>query len=171
MSRFVAAVAMAAFVSAQDPGSAIIRPGVAWFDTDNNRMYAGGANLYEEAGTYYLVGEGNKTHEDCSSCFNLYSSPDLATWSECTDARQESTGTRRRGGLVGVTIHGRLVVVPKRCAARLSSSIVGTLRTRDMPTWAAILPPSRDSAVCASRVRVVRRPERVHSASGAAAVQ
>ena len=34
---------------------------------------------------YYFVGEGNKTLPpksggDCSSCFNLYSSPDLASW-------------------------------------------------------------------------------------------
>jgi len=53
---------------------------VPWFDTDGNRIYAGGANMYLESGRYYLVGEGNKTHEDCSECFNLYSSTDLETW-------------------------------------------------------------------------------------------
>jgi hypothetical protein len=37
--------------------------------------------MYLEDGVYYLVGEGKKTLSgDISACFNLYSSPDLATW-------------------------------------------------------------------------------------------
>ena len=58
----------------------VIRSGVAWFDTAGDRMYAGGANLYFENGVYYLVGEGQKVHADCSECFNLYSSKDLGNW-------------------------------------------------------------------------------------------
>jgi len=60
MSRFLAAAAAAAAALAQDPSTSIIRPGVAWLDTDGNRIYAGGANIYEEAGTFYLIGEGKK---------------------------------------------------------------------------------------------------------------
>ena len=30
----------------------VIRSGVAWFDTAGNRIYAGGANIYFENGTY-----------------------------------------------------------------------------------------------------------------------
>jgi len=29
------------------------------------------------AARFYMVGEGNKTHEDCSDGFNMYSSPSL----------------------------------------------------------------------------------------------
>ena len=42
-------------------------------------MYFGGANLYEENGLYYLVGEGEKVG-GISGCFNFYRSPDLSTW-------------------------------------------------------------------------------------------
>lgn len=34
--------------------------GVPWFDTDGHRIYAGGANMYQENGRFYIVGEGNK---------------------------------------------------------------------------------------------------------------
>jgi hypothetical protein len=74
------ALAAAALVSAQDPADSVIHPGVPWFDTDNNRVYAGGANLFEEGGVYYMIGEGKKVLSDCSACFNLYSSSDLVTW-------------------------------------------------------------------------------------------
>jgi len=30
-----------------NPETAVIKPGVAWYDTDGNRIYAGGANLIE----------------------------------------------------------------------------------------------------------------------------
>jgi hypothetical protein len=83
MRAAVLAAVCAALCAAQSPETGVIRPGQAWFDTDGNRMYAGGANLYEENGVFYLVGEGNKTMSDCSECFNLYSSKDLQTWSEC----------------------------------------------------------------------------------------
>jgi len=60
--------------------SAVIKPGQPWFDTSGNRIYAGGAGIYTENGLYYWVGEGNKVYQDLSEQFNLYSSPDLATW-------------------------------------------------------------------------------------------
>lgn len=69
--------------SSVSPQDTIIRPGVPVFDTDGNRLYAGGANMwYEQAdGLYYLIGEGKKTLSGvCSACFNLYSSPDLNAW-------------------------------------------------------------------------------------------
>jgi hypothetical protein len=65
------------------PQDTIIRPGVPVFDTDGNRLYAGGANIwFEQADSlYYLIGEGKKTLPGvCSDCFNLYSSPDLSAW-------------------------------------------------------------------------------------------
>lgn len=44
-------------------------------------MYAGGANMYLEDGTYYMIGEGKKVlGQDLSACFNLYSTTDLSTW-------------------------------------------------------------------------------------------
>lgn len=42
-------------------------------------MYFGGANMFEENGLYYLVGEGEKVG-GISGCFNFYRSPDLLTW-------------------------------------------------------------------------------------------
>ena len=69
-----------------NPETAVITPGVAWFDTDGNRIYAGGANLIEEGGKFYLVGESEKvlgsnlSDPDLSECFNLYVSEDLAAW-------------------------------------------------------------------------------------------
>ncbi len=58
-SLFFASLLCATIV-AQSPEKSIIRPGQAWFDTDGNRIYAGGANIYTENGVYYLVGEGKK---------------------------------------------------------------------------------------------------------------
>ena len=78
----IAAIVASRLATAQVENSKI-HPGVPWMDTSGNRVYAGGGNLYFEDGLYYLVGEGNKLHEDCSECFNQYSSPDLVTWSEC----------------------------------------------------------------------------------------
>ena len=46
------------FAAAQGPENSVIRSGVPWFDTNGNRVYAGGANLYAENGVYWLVGEG-----------------------------------------------------------------------------------------------------------------
>lgn len=46
--------------AAADPADAVIRSGVPWYDTDGNRMFAGGANMYVEDGVYYLIGEGKK---------------------------------------------------------------------------------------------------------------
>eukprot|EP01048_Picozoa_sp_COSAG05_P009644 COSAG05_NODE_803_length_7215_cov_20.387858_1_plen_879_part_10 len=60
-------------------GHTVIRSGVPWYDTEGKRMYFGGANLYEENGLYYLVGEGEKVG-GISGCFNFYRSPDLSTW-------------------------------------------------------------------------------------------
>ena len=42
-------------------------------------MYFGGANMFEENGMYYLVGEGKKVG-GISECFNFYRSLDLSTW-------------------------------------------------------------------------------------------
>jgi hypothetical protein len=54
---------------------------VPLFDTKGDRLYAGGANMWRENGTFWLVGEGRKTEPGvCSACINLYSSPDLAAW-------------------------------------------------------------------------------------------
>ena len=61
------------------PLDAIIRNGVPWYDTDGKRMYFGGANMYQEADVYYLVGSGEKV-ADLSECFNLYRSTDLQAW-------------------------------------------------------------------------------------------
>lgn len=47
---------------------------------DGNRVYAGGANLYEEGGIFYLTGEGKKVFSDCSGCLNQYSTTDFMTW-------------------------------------------------------------------------------------------
>ena len=65
---------------AQGPENSVIRSAVPWIDTDGNRIYAGGANVFFEAGVYWLIGEGKKVLADCSQCFNLYKSTDLATW-------------------------------------------------------------------------------------------
>ena len=68
-------------LAAQGPEDSVIRSGVPWFDTNGNRVYAGGANLYAENGVYWLVGEGKKVlGSDISQCFNLYNSTDLVTW-------------------------------------------------------------------------------------------
>ena len=74
---------LAALVGARAaaPEDAVLRPGVPLFDTDGNRLYAGGANLFLDGGVFYLVGEGRKTLPSaCSECLNLYSSVDLASW-------------------------------------------------------------------------------------------
>ena len=71
------AVALSAAVLAlaqAPPEGGAITPGVAWTDTSGNRVYAGGADVVYEAGRFWMVGEGNKTMQDCSECFNLYSS-------------------------------------------------------------------------------------------------
>ena len=81
MLRFLAASLLALGCLAQGPETAVIRPGVPWYDTSGNRIYAGGANMYLEDGVYYLVGEGKKVLSgDCSDCFNMYKSTDLQTW-------------------------------------------------------------------------------------------
>jgi len=49
-------------VASQSPENSIIYPGQAWFDTDGNRIYAGGSNIYHENGIYYLIGEGKKVY-------------------------------------------------------------------------------------------------------------
>jgi hypothetical protein len=44
-------------------------------------MYVGGANIYQENGVFYLVGEGKKVLSgDCSSEFTFYNSTDLVHW-------------------------------------------------------------------------------------------
>ena len=50
----------AAAAAAAGPETAVIRSGVPWYDTDGNRVFAGGANMYVEGGVYYLIGEGKK---------------------------------------------------------------------------------------------------------------
>ena len=68
-------------VFGQSPETSVIRSAVPWVDTSGARIYAGGANLYEEDGIFYLVGEGKKVLSgDCSDCFNLYKSVDLEHW-------------------------------------------------------------------------------------------
>ena len=74
------AAAAAGAASAASPEDAVLRPGVPMFDTRGKRIYAGGANLYEEAGVYYLTGEGEKVLSDCSECIVMYKSVDLASW-------------------------------------------------------------------------------------------
>ena len=69
-----------AVAAAQSPEDSVIRSGVPWVDTSGNRIYAGGANLFQESGVFWLVGEGKKVLADCSECFNLYNSTDLVTW-------------------------------------------------------------------------------------------
>lgn len=65
----------------QSSETGIILPGQEWLDTNGSRVYAGGANVVWEPSVsrFFMVGEGNKTHQDCSECFNLYSSPDLSS--------------------------------------------------------------------------------------------
>jgi hypothetical protein len=80
-SAFALASCAAALAARASPEDAVIRSGVPWFDTDGNRIYAGGANLFLEDGTFYLVGEGKKVVSgDNSACFNFYKSSDLAAW-------------------------------------------------------------------------------------------
>ncbi len=62
-----AAVAGPGTAAAAGPETAVIRSGVPWFDTDGNRVYAGGANMYVEGGVYYLIGEGKKVLSGVSS--------------------------------------------------------------------------------------------------------
>ena len=53
----VVAVVLVASAAAESPEDTVIRPGVPMFDTAGNRMYAGGANIWFENGTFWLVGE------------------------------------------------------------------------------------------------------------------
>ena len=63
------------------PENAVFRSGTPWFDTTGARMYVGGANIYQENGVFYLVGEGKKVLSgDCSSEFTFYNSTDLVNW-------------------------------------------------------------------------------------------
>lgn len=61
-----------------------IQPGVAWFTSSGQRIYAGGGGMYVDKSSskpvYYWVGEGNKLYQDLSATFNLYSSYDLVSW-------------------------------------------------------------------------------------------
>jgi hypothetical protein len=52
----------ASLVIGQTPETSIIKPGIPWYDTDGNRIYAGGSNIYTENGIYYLIGEGKKVY-------------------------------------------------------------------------------------------------------------
>lgn len=75
-----AAIAIASRSDAS-PENAIFRPGRPLHDFRGDRIYAGGANVFFEDGIYWLVGEGQKVLPGvCSECFNLYSSNDLASW-------------------------------------------------------------------------------------------
>lgn len=83
--RPLLACSLVAAAAAQNPEDAVFRSGAPWYTVDGQRIYAGGANLYLEDGTYWMIGEGNKTLPpakggDCSECFNLYSSKDLQNW-------------------------------------------------------------------------------------------
>eukprot|EP00039_Didymoeca_costata_P023608 m.7675 g.7675 ORF g.7675 m.7675 type:complete len:346 (-) comp3752_c0_seq1:59-1096(-) len=74
-------LSVATFCVADGPEDTAIKSGVPWFDSDGNRIFAGGMNMVFEGGLYYIVGEGKKVLSgDCSACFNFYSSPDLKTW-------------------------------------------------------------------------------------------
>lgn len=57
MTRTLAAAAACALAAAQSPDDAVIRSGTPWYTADGQRMYAGGGNLYQEGGVFYLVGE------------------------------------------------------------------------------------------------------------------
>jgi hypothetical protein len=70
----------AASAAAASPEDAVFTPGVPMLDTRGKRIYAGGANMYLEDGTYYLVGEGEKVYSDCSECLVMYKSTDLQAW-------------------------------------------------------------------------------------------
>lgn len=77
----LAAAAVVSAVLAASPEDAVFAPGQPIYDVKGDRVYAGGANLYLENGLYYMIGEGKKTGSgDLSTCLNLYSSPDLTTW-------------------------------------------------------------------------------------------
>lgn len=45
-ARVSAVAAVAALAAAQGPETAVIKPGQPFYDTDGNRVYAGGANMY-----------------------------------------------------------------------------------------------------------------------------
>ena len=95
MSAVLAILVVALSANAQGPESSAIRSAVPWFDTQGNRIYAGGANMYFENGSYYLVGEGKKVLSgDCSDCFNLYKSVDLEKWDfvECVLKNENIVG-------------------------------------------------------------------------------
>ena len=73
-------LASAAAAAAASPEDAVFTPGKPVYDTRGKRIYAGGANIFAENGTFYVVGEGEKVYSDCSECIQLYKSADLATW-------------------------------------------------------------------------------------------
>ena len=77
----LAAAASTAFAGAASPEDAVFTPGVPMYDTRGKRIYAGGANMFLEAGIFYLIGEGEKVFNgDCSECLVLYKSVDLQAW-------------------------------------------------------------------------------------------
>ena len=78
--RFLVASAAFLLVCAQSPEDAVFTPGQPMMDTAGRRIYAGGANMYHEAGMYWLIGEGEKVLSDCSQCLQLYKSADLQAW-------------------------------------------------------------------------------------------
>lgn len=72
MLLLVVAAVFVASAAAGNPEDTVIRPGVPMYDTAGNRMYAGGANIWFENGTFWLVGEVRCTTQRLIiSCFTI----------------------------------------------------------------------------------------------------
>ena len=59
-------------------GRTVITNGVLWRDTNGNVVQAHGAGFLYQNGTWYMIGEDRS--EPWSPDVNMYSSPDLVTW-------------------------------------------------------------------------------------------
>jgi beta-xylosidase len=91
-------------VTSAGAATATITPGVAWTDTEGNRLQAHGAGVFTVGSTYYMVGE-DKSAGKTFTAVACYSSTDLVHW-----ARQANALSRQAtGDLAG----GRIVERPK----------------------------------------------------------
>ena len=66
------------FVAWGKAGRTVITNGVLWRDTNGNVVQAHGAGFLYQNGTWYMIGEDRG--EPWSPDVNMYSSPDLVTW-------------------------------------------------------------------------------------------
>ncbi|KAK9821806.1 hypothetical protein WJX81_007845 [Elliptochloris bilobata] len=67
--------------AAPSPEDTLFIPGTVPYDTKGNKVEAHGGGMLQANGLYYWVGEGAKYSASIiSKSINLYSSPDLATW-------------------------------------------------------------------------------------------